>query len=735
MPLSNDELVEIRGILGREPTKAELNMFEAQWSEHCSYKSSRYYLKLLPSDGEDVIIGPGRDAPAVKIFNNYAVVFKIESHNHPSAVDPYNGAATGVGGIVRDILTLGARPIALLDMLFLGDPTDQHANWLIKNVVKGISDYGNRIGVPVVSGMTWFDKTYNRYPLVNVACVGVVEISKLVNKVPEANDLIVIIGNTTGRDGLLGSSFASKPLDSSEDYLNNISAVQVGNPLIEKLIIDFIVDITGLGVVKYIKDLGGGGLATAVSELTADYGLGATIVLDNLHLREHDLRPEEILVSESQERMLLVVSRDDFKVVQELLEKYGIQYSVVGSLDRSGVIKVYYRGDLVAEVPAKALAKPRIRLRDAVVPKHFNELNVEVRITDIPEVKDLRKLMLKMLRSPNIASKEWIYSQYDYEVGIRTVVKPGYGDAAVLRLVEVGDGLGIAVKGDGNPRYTYINPFRGAANAVAECYRNLVSVGSKPIAIVDEINAGNPEKPDHYWYFTEMVKGISWMAQELKLPVVGGKVSFYNEDLSMNSPVKPVATIVGVGTIANIRNVVTLDLKEDDDLILIVGTTYPELGATEFLQVHLGLELGEVPLPRPSSELRNAGFISELVGLGYAKAVHDVDVGGVAVAIAEMCIKGLKGVVVDLSKVPNRGCSRYEELLFSETQARYLVEVGSEVLDVVVDLARKYGVDVGVIGRVVGDELVISYDGHVLTKLKVDELVNVYENSLNELMS
>lgn len=729
MPLAPEEIEEIREILGREPTVEELAMFEAQWSEHCSYKSSKFYLRLLPTTGKDVLIGPGRDAPAVRIFNDYVVVFKIESHNHPSAIDPYNGAATGVGGIVRDILTLGARPIALLDLLFLGDPGDPHANWLIRNIVKGISDYGNRIGVPVVAGVTWFDKSFNRQPLVNIACVGIAKIKNLINGKPSPGDLILIVGNSTGRDGILGSSFASKPLNSASD--DDIAAIQVGNPLIEKLLIDAIVELAEKGLVKYVKDLGGGGLATAISELTADHGLGAEILLDKLHTNDQSLTPMELLVSESQERMLLVVSEDNANEVNQVLNKYELQYSAIGYLDNSGTIKVLYKGKLVANLPAKELARPRIKVRDISIPDEVKILSKEVRV---PEPNDLSKAFYDVMTSPNVVSKKWIYEQYDYEVGVRTVIKPGHGDAAVLRLLT--DGYqGIAVKGDGNPRYTYIDPFRGAANVVAESFRNLIAVGSKPIAIVDEINAGNPEKPTHYWYFTQMVKGIAWMAHELRLPVVGGKVSFYNEDLSTGKQVKPTATIVGVGFIDDVRRSMTIGFKNAGDAIIIIGTTYPELGGSEYLYRHYGLEYGEVPVPRPLSEHMNGAFVNKLISLGIASAVHDIDIGGLAVAISEMSIQSLRGVIVDLSKVPTRGCNRFDEIMFSETQARYLVEVSEENIGKVLELADAYGIDIGIIGKVTNNnDIVFTYAGNELLRVNVNKLAQLYEDTLNFLI-
>jgi phosphoribosylformylglycinamidine synthase len=567
VPLTPEEVEEIRRILGREPTPEELAMFEAQWSEHCSYKSSRLLLKLLPTSGSRVIVGPGRDAPAVEVFPGVAVVFKIESHNHPSAVDPYNGAATGIGGIVRDILTLGARPIALLDLLYLGKPSDPHASWIARGVVKGISDYGNRIGVPTVAGDTWFDESFNRQPLVNVACVGLARVEELVGERPRPGDLIVIVGNPTGRDGLLGSSFASRPL--GEDVDRDIGAVQVADPLTEKLLIDSLAELVRRRLVRYIKDLGGGGLTTAVSEVAAEFNLGAELDLDRLHLRA-ELTPLEILVSESQERMMVVVEPGRLREVEGVLEKYDLQYSVVGVFTDSGRIVARFRGRVVTDVPSRELARPRSIRRRSKPPAEV--LIGLTPVVDLPEVS-LPDAILRVLSSPNVSSKRWIYEQYDHEVGARTVVKPGYADAAVLKL-DAGDRRGIAVKGDANPRYTYLDPFNGAANSVAECFRNLIAVGASPVAIVDELNAGNPEKPEQFWYFEMMLKGLAWMAGELGLPVVGGKVSFYNED-HLGRQVKPTTTIVGVGVLEDVSRVATADFKEVGSAVVVVGTTFP----------------------------------------------------------------------------------------------------------------------------------------------------------------
>jgi len=727
LPLTLEEVEEIRKILGREPTTEELAMFEAQWSEHCSYKSSRLLLKLLPTHGKGVLVGPGKDAPAVEVFPGIAVVFKIESHNHPSAVEPYNGAATGIGGIVRDILTLGAKPVALLDMLYLGDPSDPRARWLIKGIVRGISDYGNRIGVPTVAGDTWFDRSFNAQPLVNVACVGIVRIEKLVRGSPRPGDVIVIAGNPTGRDGLLGSSFASKPL--GENPSQEIGAVQVADPLMEKLLIDSIQELADLGLVEYVKDLGGGGLTTAVVETAADFGLGAELSLDRLHLRT-ELTPLEMLVSESQERMMLVIRKDKLERAIEILRKYDIPYSVLGVFDSSGWIKAYYLGRKVAEVPARELAKPRSVIRQSKPPT--DRIAITAPIRDLP-LPPLNEALKSLISSPNVASRRWIYEQYDHEVGARTVIKPDYGDAAVLR-IGPGDRRGIAVKGDANPRYTSIDPFRGAANSVAECYRNLVAVGSTPIAFVDEPNAGNPEKPEHFWYFEMMVKGIAWMAEELNVPVVGGKVSFYNEDHT-GRQVKPTATIVGVGALEDVDKAVTMDIKYVGSQLILVGTTFPELGATEYVARVHNIEAGEVPIPRPSLELKHSEYVLELVRRGIAVSVHDVGLGGLAVALAEMCLLGDVGADIDIEAVPCRGCLRVDEVLFSETQARYIVEISPGKLEEALKIAESRNVAASVIGTTTSKKVItIRSGGRQLLGVPLDTLKPLYEGSLEELL-
>ena len=695
MPLTDEEFQLIRETLGREPTQVELVMFEAQWSEHCSYKSSRKHLRKLAMDAPWVV--KGGDA-AVVDFGKVYVAFRIESHNHPSAVDPYNGAATGVGGIVRDILSSGAKPIALLDDLIFGDIKEDLVKWHVRGVVKGISDYGNRIGVPTVGGETWFDPDFNRNPMVSAACIGVCPKDKLINGKPRPGDLIVIAGNYTGKDGLLGSSFASKNLDESaqEEY----AAIQVPDPLMEKLLIDSILEARDKGLLVFVKDLGGGGLATAVSEVAAMFDLGALVELDKLHLRE-PMEAWEIIASESQERMMLIVRPEDLEELKKVLEKYDVPYSVIGRFTDTKRIEVYFRGEKVADLPAKFLAEGPELDRPYKRPSWHLELE---NLPELPEV-NLTEALRKVLSSPNVASKRWIYEQYDHEVQIRTVIKPGEGDAAVLRLLEDYP-KGIAVTTDSNPRYTFLDPLLGAASIFLEAYRNVVAVGGKPLAAVDQIDAGNPEKPDRFWFFVRMVDGLAWVERETYVPIVGGKVSFYNEDEVTGKQIKPTVMITMIGKVENVFNAKRTMSREGDYLVL-VGETFPELGGSEYLWSVHGKVLGKPPLPRPRTEVRTAEKVLEV--LPFVTGAHDVGVGGLAVAVAEMA--GDMGASLDIRRIPGKW-EKPVEALFSETGARYLLSVPEENLSKVLKVTGG-----SVIGKVGGGSLEVRSGDRTLARV------------------
>lgn len=717
MPLTRNELEQLKQALGREPTSAELALFEATWSEHCSYKSTRSLLKSLPTKASHVLLGPGRDAGVIKLFPDIAVAARIESHNHPSAVDPYNGAATGVGGIVRDILSVGAKPIALLDALYLGSLTTAESRWLAKGIVAGIGDYGNRIGVPTVAGETWISASYEKQPLVNVACIGILKPSLLLPGRVEPGDVIVIAGNTTGRDGMLGSSFASKPLEENPE---DIAAVQVGNPFLEKLLIDALTEAFERRLLRHVKDLGGGGLATAVAETAASSKVGAVVHLDRIHLREPDMAPEEILVSESQERMLLVPYPTKLGELLALLDSHGVEYSVIGYFTGDGKLKFIYQGKVVASLPAELAAKAPEAKREAKRPK---SLEWSLPVLNVAE-NSLLDLAIRILSSPRLSSKRWIYEQYDWGVQGRTKQPPGYADAAVIWLRD-GTQRGIVAAVAGNPRYTRLDPFRGAAHSLATAYRHVVAAGGEPLAALDNINAGNPEKPEQFWYFKEMVEGLAWAARELNTPIIGGNVSLYNEDAEGNM-VDPVATIMVIGRIENVDNSLGIALKENAVLVLL-GDTRDELGGSEVVETLMGRPMGRPPEPRPREELALAKVMSNIVKQGLALAAHSVGNGGALIAVAKMAAAGEVGLTLDLSAICTT-CSPFAAA-FSETPARIIVETRHP--EKIVEIAKEEGVKATQIGIVEGETFRLVIRGKRVSEASMTRIVDAYYKGLS----
>ncbi|MHA1595562.1 MAG: phosphoribosylformylglycinamidine synthase subunit PurL [Candidatus Baldrarchaeia archaeon] len=718
--LTREELEKAKEMLGREPNIVELGMIDIMWSEHCSYKSSREVLKILPREGEHVIIGPGQDAGVVDIGNGLAVVFKIESHNHPSAVDPYNGAATGVGGIIRDILCMGARPIALVDSLRFGFPSSPHARWLFRYVVKGIADYGNCTGIPTVAGQVEFDPSFERNCLVNVGCVGIARKDRIMPSVASnPGDVLVLVGGSTGRDGIHGVTFASKTL--SEKSEEERSSVQIGDPFMKKLVIEATLEAVETGYVRGLKDLGGGGLTCATSEMAAKGGTGVEIELSKVHLREEGMTPYEIMLSESQERMLFVVDPKGLDKVLSVFEKYEIPYSIIGRVTDTREVVVKLNGKVVARVPAKLLAEAPLAKRTSKKPAYVEKLRD---IPPPPMPENLEETLPQLLSSPNIASKEWVYQQYDHEVGIRTVVKPGQADAAVLRIIEEdGGNRGIAIKADCNSRHMYLDPFNGAAGALAECCRNIVAVGGKPLAFVDCANFGNPEKPEIFWQFEMAIKGLAYMARGLGIPCVGGNVSFYNEDETTGRAVKPSTEVLAIGLVEDLKHVTTMAFKSAGDVIVVVGKTFREVGGSEYYYIVHGIEGGKVPAADPNREKSSMNAVLEGIRRGYVTAAHDISRGGFAVALAEMAIQGGRGAEVFLDNMP-REPMRIDELLYSESNARFIITVEEKNLDNFISLCRNTGAPFGIIGRVSRsnrlilryESLVLEYDVHHLEK-------------------
>ncbi|AEH25263.1 phosphoribosylformylglycinamidine synthase subunit PurL [Pyrococcus yayanosii] len=698
----------IRERLGREPNELEWAMLEVMWSEHASYKSSRPWLKLLPTQNEHVVLGPGEDAGVVKFDDETWIVVGIESHNHPSAVEPYGGAATGVGGIVRDVLCMGARPIALLDPIRFGPLERERNRYLFEYVVKGIADYGNRIGVPTVGGETEFDESLDGYTLVNVACVGITRPEHLVHSfVDEPGLKLILVGNRTGRDGIHGVTFASEELSGEEE---DRSAVQIPDPFTEKLLIEATLEAVYTGKVKALKDLGGGGLTCAASEMVGKKGFGAIIYADRVPLREPAMNAMEVMISESQERMLFAVKPEDVETLGRIFEKYELEWAVIGEVIEEPRFIVYWHGEKVADLPIDLLTNvPTIEW-----PAKQYSIEKDVETPDI-SFKDAFDLIWS---SPNVVSKAWVWEQYDHEVQGRTVVKPGL-DAAVLK---INDEYGLAFVSDGNPSHSYLNPYHGAMGLVAEVVRNLVSVGAKPLALVDNLNFASPERPEVYWSFVETVKGLANAAKAFDLAYVSGNVSFYNE--IAGKPIKPTPVVAGLG---KVRLEAIPKGPEKGHLVGVVGVTRRELGGSELYRI-LKVEGGIVPRVRLEEEKTNAEAILKAIKEGLVSFVHDVSRGGLAVALAELAV-WFGGLEAHLDGIKAE-VSNPVELAFSESHGRYVVTFPEENLPKLRGLFR----DFAVVGRIGGRIFELRVGSEAVRK-DVRELKEIYEGTLEGLLN
>jgi len=719
MTLTNDEMEYIKEELGREPNPLEYGMLDIMFSEHCSYKSSRPILKLFPTEGEKVIMGPGDDAGIVELTDELALVMGMESHNHPSAVEPYGGAGTGIGGIIRDIISMGAMPVALLDSLRFGPMEDQRSRYIFEYVVKGISDYGNRVGIPTVGGEVEFEDNFKFNPLVNVVCAGIVRKDEIVKGIaPNVGDVFVLMGGRTGRDGIHGVTFASEELTSSSE-LESRPAVQVGDPFTKKQVMEATFEALEKVNVQGLKDLGGGGLTCCISEMADKSGNGALMELTKVPLREEGMTPYEIMLSESQERMVFVVHRQDVDGLLQVFGKHELPYAVIGQVTATGRMVVTQEGEVVADLPTELLADPPLVELEAIKPEK-KEKYVEVEDGPIDES------LLNLLSSPNLASKKWVYRQYDHEVQIRTVVKPG-DDAAVLR---VDDEKAFTLTSDCNSIHCYLNPYHGGAGAVAEAIRNVVAMGSEPLCMVDCLNFGNPEKPEVFWQFKECVQGMSDMANRFQLPVTSGNVSFYNETEGVTVNPSPVVSVAGV---MNLKDIRTMAFKNEGDKILIIGATRAEMDGSEYHKTIHGLVQGEAPQVNIEEEYASAQAILELIQNdenGQVTAVHDLSAGGLGVTLAEMIIKGDMGASVNLSRVPGIEGLSVPEILFSESHARYLVTVKGESSEDVTSALKEMDVPFAIIGTVGGDSLQIAD-----TAISVSELKNAYHGVIENFMA
>ena len=714
MSFQEHEKLHIEKNVKRELTSTELQILAAEWSEHCSYKSSKKHLRMLPTTGPNVIVEKGYDSGVLDVGDGYVVTVHIESHNHPSAVEPFGGAATGVGGVIRDILSAGTRPIALFDGLRFGNiENDAHARWLFKNAVSGIADYGNCLGIPTIGGEVEFDDCYTNYALVDVAAVGFGKKSKLIKNHANVDDLVLLIGGSTGRDGVGGSQFASDALE-GEDR----SAVQIPDPFIEKLIIEAILECRDENCINAMKDLGGGGLSCAISETAESLGIGIELDVKNVHLRESDLSPDEIMISESQERMLVISDPNNLSKIKQICDKFRIQCSVIGKVKEDKMMHVKNGNDTLALLPADFVARGPLVDRAKSKPEYLSQLPLNPSSENQMPLSDI---LLKLLSSPNIASKHWVFRQYDHEVGIRTVIKPGF-DSSVLRL---DNGKSLSVKIDGNPKHCYIDPRQGAIGCFEEACRNVVCTGANPIGMVDHLQFGNPEDPEIFWTFMESIEGITDFAKFLDVPCVGGKVSFYNE--TSDGPIKPTPLIGVLGLIETSPLLPTL--PSENDVILLVGETKDELGGSEYYEYIHNFIGGIAPKVDFSESKKNMKSVLSLISKNLIKSAHDCSKGGLGIAISELCIFGKIGCNVDLPSTLSS-----EKILFSESHSRYILVVDRTNLDEIKSLLTDDKCSFSELGIFSGDQIIFKSNSDPILELRVDKAENNYLNSLGKII-
>ncbi|MCD6557688.1 MAG: phosphoribosylformylglycinamidine synthase subunit PurL [Candidatus Aenigmarchaeota archaeon] len=739
--LSLEEMQVIKDFFikrGRNPTDVELQALGQSWSEHCSYKTSKPILKkfIFNIDAPQNILVIKEDAGVVEFDNDHAYVVALESHNHPSAVEPYGGAATGIGGILRDVVCMGAQPIALIDPLFFGrldyeykklPKGVKHPLYLFSGVVSGIRDYGNRVGIPTTTGMIHFNNSYIGNCLVNVGCVGIVKKNEIIRSaVKNPDDVFILLGGKTGRDGIHGVTFASAELDESSESESR-GAVQVGDPITKEPLIHVCLEANKKGLLTGMKDLGGGGLSCASGEMALAGGCGVKINLDKVPLKEKDMAPWEIWVSESQERMLVTARPENVDKIMELCKLWDVEANVIGYATKSKKAEVYYKGVKVVDMDIEFFVDSPVYHRKYVIEKkNIPETNVE-------EPKDYEKIILDLLSSLNIASKESVIRQYDHEVRASTVIKPmqgkigsyTHGDAAVIKPLEESY-RGIALSADVNPNFTEIDPFWGSASAVDEVCRNLASVGARPHSFADCLNFGNPEKPDRLGVFYESCRGLGYIAKSLGIPFVSGNVSFYNEYIE--GPVAPTPTVLGVGIVKDIRKTCTTDLKKEGGLLYIIGETKKEMGGSEYYKL-LNAQSPTVPKVNPENLKNSINAVCTAIEGSLVKSCHDISEGGLAVCVAEMMIGGDVGVEIDIGDMSD---IRTDYKLFSESNTRWVVEIEEKKKEEFERLMKRNSVKFFKLGIVSGHGLVIKNKGKKIVDIPIDKIKKVWNSGITK---
>ncbi|WP_019414182.1 phosphoribosylformylglycinamidine synthase subunit PurL [Paenisporosarcina sp. TG20] len=693
MPDSEFEMVE--KILGRLPNYTETGLFSVMWSEHCSYKNSKPILRKFPTTGPRVLQGPGEGAGIVDIGDGQAVVFKMESHNHPSAIEPYQGAATGVGGIIRDVFSMGARPIAMLNSLRFGELTSPRVRYLFEEVVAGIAGYGNCIGIPTVGGEIQFDDCYAGNPLVNAMCVGLINHEDIQKGVASGvGNTVMYVGAKTGRDGIHGATFASEEL--SEASEEKRPAVQVGDPFMEKLLLEACLELVKLDSLVGIQDMGAAGLTSSAAEMASKAGFGIEMNLDLVPQRETGMTAYEMMLSESQERMLIVVKKGHEAEIEVLFEKYDLDAVAVGRVTDDKMLRLLHKGEVVADVPADALAEEApVYYKPSSVPAYYTEYQAMENVE--PQVADYKETLINLLKQPTIASKEWVYEQYDYQVRTSTVVTPG-SDAAVVRVR--GTNKGLAMTTDCNSRYIYLDPETGGKIAVAEAARNVVCSGAKPLAITDCLNFGNPENPEIFWQLEKSADGMAAACLALESPVIGGNVSLYNERSGV--AVYPTPTIGLVGLVEDLSHVTTQYVKEAGDFVYLIGETMTEFGGSELQKMVEGRIFGKAPKINLDVEVTRQNALLKAIQSGKVASAHDIAEGGFAVALAEKTF-GKQNLGVDVT-ISGSAITA----LFSESQSRFIITVQEQHAQAFEEIVK----DAVKIGTVTSDTSVVIRNEH-----------------------
>ncbi len=700
--LRPEEYQKIIEILGRVPNFTELSIFSVMWSEHCSYKNSIVWLKTLPKDGPRMLAKAGEEnAGLVDIGDGIACCFKIESHNHPSALEPYQGAATGVGGINRDIFTMGARPIAQLNSLRFGDIKLDRTKWLIKGVVKGIGDYGNAFGIPTVGGEVFFDECYNINPLVNAMSAGIVKVGETVSATSYGvGNPVYIVGSATGKDGIHGAAFASK--DITEDSVNDLPAVQVGDPFQEKLLLEATLEVIKTGAVIGMQDMGAAGIICSNSEMSAKGEHGMVIYLDKVPTRQDHMKPYEILLSESQERMLIVVEKGREKEVEDVFEKWDLNCAIIGEVTDTKRLHYYMNGELVADVPADDLVLgggAPIYHREYKEPAYFKE-NQNFSIDQIPVPENLVDVALHLIKHPNIASKNWVISQYDSMVGTANMTTNRPSDAAIVNVK--GTDKAIALTVDCNSRYVFADPEKGCAIAVAEAARNITCAGAEPVAITNCLNFGNPYNPEVYWQFVSSIKGMGAACTKFETPVTGGNVSFYNQS-SDEGPVFPTPTIGMLGVLDDKSNLMTLDFKSEGDLIYLIGESHNDISASEYLTSYHGIKASPAPYFDLEKEYQTHQLIKSLIKSKLVVSVHDVSDGGLFISLMESSMPLNLGFEIESEEE-----IRPDAFLFGEAQGRIIISISANQQEDFIEHMVTSDIEFSFLGKVTSGDIKVD---------------------------